>query len=240
MRVPFAASVACALALFISPAGAIVGPASNGAQWQKNVVMVLSRSGAQAGFCTGVVLSRTILLTAAHCVSTVGETRAYLPGQPLLPVRRMVKHPGFHADAPRTRTRSIDLALIALAEPLPSDFAAPALAAVTRYLVGTRFQIAGYGVSREGDGKTSGVLRTAGLRLREPLSSVLLWLEGPEGGAGACTGDSGGPVFTTAGELAAIIAFAEGVKSRQCGALTQAVQIAPQRAWIESTIQSWR
>jgi hypothetical protein len=153
---------------------------------------------------------------------------------------RIAKHPDFHADAPRTRSRSIDLALVEITEPLPAEFAAPAFAGAQRYEVGTAFEIAGFGVSREDDAKTSGTVRVGHVALRAPLSSVLLWLEDPEHETGACTGDSGGPVFTEDGKLAAIIAFAEGSGSRQCGKLTQAVLIAPQRAWIEGVIQSWR
>jgi S1-C subfamily serine protease len=221
-------------------AGAIVGKSANGAKWQNHVVMVLSRSGSRAGFCSGVVLTRTIILTAAHCVANARDTRVYLPGQPLLPSSRIGKHPDFHADAPRTRSRSIDLALVEIAEPLPAEFAAPSFAGAQRYEVGTAFEIAGFGLSREDDAKTSGALRVGHVALRAPLSSVLLWLDDPQHETGACTGDSGGPVFTEDGKLAAIIAFAEGSGSRQCGKLTQAVLIAPQRAWIEGVIQSWR
>ena len=222
------------------PASAIVGRSTGAAPWQRHVVMVLSRSGKQAGFCSGVVLTRTIILTAAHCVSNPSDTRAYIPGQPLLALRRVVKHPDFHADAPRTRSRSIDLALIETADPLPAEFTAPAFADALRYEIGTSFEIAGFGVAREGDAKSSGTLRTGRVSLRAPLSSVLLWLESPQHETGACTGDSGGPIFTADGKLAAIVAFAEGEGARHCGKLTQAVLVAPQRAWIEGVIQGWR
>jgi hypothetical protein len=221
-------------------ASAIVGRSVDGAKWQSQVVMVLSRSGKQAGFCSGVVLTRTIVLSAAHCISNASDTRVYLPGQPLIPLRRIARHPGFHADAPRTRSRSIDLALIETAEALPAEFIAPAFAATQRYEAGTSFEIAGFGVAREDDAKTSGTLRAGHVTLRAPLSSVLLWLEDSHHETGACTGDSGGPVFTEDGKLAAIVAFAEGSGSRLCGKLTQAVLIAPEQAWIEGVIQSWR
>jgi hypothetical protein len=221
-------------------AHAIVGDAAEATKWQRHSVMVLSRSGKQAGFCSGVVLTRTIILTAAHCVSSPSDARAYIPGQPLLAVRRVAKHPDFHADAPRTRSRSIDLALIETADPLPAEFTAPAFADAERYEIGTSFEIAGFGVAREGDAKSSGVLRAGRVSLRAPLSSVLLWLNNPQHETGACTGDSGGPVFTADGKLAAIVAFAEGEGMRHCGKLTQAVLIASQRDWIERVIQGWR
>jgi hypothetical protein len=187
-----------------------------------------------------VVLKPNIVLTAAHCVSSASDSRIYLPGQPLIPVSRIARHPGFHADAPRLRSRSIDLALIETADTLPPGFAAPAFAAAAHYEIGTPFEIAGYGVSQESDAKTSGTLRVGHVTLRAPLSSVLLWLDDPPYETGACTGDSGGPVFTPEGRLAAIMAFAEGLGSRQCGKLTQAVLIAPHREWIEAMLASWR
>ena len=235
-------AAACLVVVLILPerAGAIVGRSVDGAKWQNQVVMVLSRSGSRAGFCSGVVLKPNIILTAAHCVSNASDSRIYLPGQPLIPASRIARHPGFHADAARTRSRSIDLALIETADALPAGFTAPAFATSTRDEIGTPFEIAGYGVSQESDAKTSGMLRVGHVTLRAPLSSVLLWLDDPRYETGACTGDSGGPVFTRDGRLAAIIAFAEGAGSQRCGKLTQAVLIAPHREWIEAIISSWR
>jgi Trypsin len=240
MRLRMLATTWLALLLWTPTAHAIVGDAADATKWQRHVVMVLSRSGKQAGFCSGVVLTRTIVLTAAHCIASANDTRAYVPGQPLFALRRIAKHPDFHVDAPRTRSRSIDLALLETADPLPANFTAPVLADAALYELGTSFEIAGFGVAREGDAKSSGTLRVGNVRLRAPLSSVLLWLEDPQHETGACTGDSGGPVFTESGKLAAIVAFAEGEGTRHCGKLTQAVLIAPQRGWIEGVIQGWR
>jgi secreted trypsin-like serine protease len=231
-------------AVWPKTAGAIVGKSADGAQWQTQIVMVLSRSGGEAGFCSGVVMTRTIVLTAAHCIASASDARLYLHdrnGQPqFLALRRIAKHPDFHADAARTRSRSIDLALLQTAEALPAEFTAPAFASAQRYEVSTQFEIAGFGVSREGEAKSSGVLRTGSVTLRAPLSSVLLWLENSEHETGACTGDSGGAVFTNDRKLAAIIAFAEGAGARHCGKLTQAVLIAPHRSWIDTVMAGWR
>jgi hypothetical protein len=241
-RAAAAIAAICLTVLLSAPHGAqaIVGASTDAPRWRSHAVMVLSRSGREAGFCSGVVLTRTIVLTAAHCVASANDTRVYLPGQPLIALRRIARHPDFHADAPRTRSRSIDLALIETAEALPADFTAPAFAEATRYELGDTFEIAGFGVAREDDAKTSGTLRAGSVSLRAPLSSVLLWLDHAQHMTGACTGDSGGPVFTEDGKLAAVIAFAEGEGARHCGKLTQAVLVGPQRAWIARVIAGWR
>ncbi|GAC1333137.1 MAG: trypsin-like serine protease [Beijerinckiaceae bacterium] len=239
------AALVCALVLVAAgDAAAIVGDSFDGAPWRRHVVMVLSRSGTRAGFCSGVVLAPTIILTAAHCVARAADARIYVrgdSGEPrFLTLARIAKHPGFRANAPRTRERSIDLALLETAESLPSQFAAPPLAGAANFEVGSKLRVAGFGVTREGEATSSGVLRIAELAVRPPLSSVLLWLDSQHRDSGACTGDSGGPVFTQEGQLAAIIAFAEGSGSHHCGTLTQAVLIAPHQAWIDGMIQRWR
>ncbi len=240
-----AAALAMGIVLILpQDGGAIVGRSSDAAKWQDQAVMVLSRSGTRAGFCSGVVLAPTIIFTAGHCVVAPGDTRIYVQdhnGRPhFVAVSRVARHPGFRPDAPRTRSRSVDLALVQTADALPQEFAPPVLAEAAAYSAGAAFEIAGFGVSRENDPKSSGVLRSAIVALRPPLSSLLLWLDSAQHETGACTGDSGAPVFDESGKLAAIIAFAEGSGARKCGALTQAVLIAPHRAWINGVIAEWR
>ena len=77
----------CLLAFLIPRALAVVGPRLGGCAVAEHLGMVLSRSDARAGFCTGLVLTRTILLTAAHCVSNASDSRVYLPRRRLLPIR---------------------------------------------------------------------------------------------------------------------------------------------------------
>jgi hypothetical protein len=86
------------------------------------------------------------------------------------------------------------------------------------------------------------VLRGARLAARAPLSSILLWADDPEHqGAGACTGDSGGPIVTGGlGKVIAITAWSAGAHvGSRCGALTQGALIAPQAGWIESVLKRW-
>ncbi len=201
--------------------------------------MVLQRHGPAAGFCTGIVVSPHAVLTAAHCVPPDAEVRIHFKdeaGAPvLLPVSGVIRHPGYRADAIARRERSIDLAIVTLADPLPERFRPATLSTQGSAQVGDRFTVAGFGLGREGEPASSGRLREATLSVRAPLSDVLLWAEDSKHqGAGACTGDSGGPMLDTSDAVAALTLWSAGVGTRKCGALTQALWLAPYQDWIRA------
>lgn len=222
------------------PAGAVVGPSRDAeGGLADEVVMVLQRRGPAAGFCTGVVIGPRAVLTAAHCVPPGADLRVHFKdasGAPvLLPVAGVTRHPGYRADAISRRERSIDLAVVALRDPLPDRFHPAALSPQGSARVGEGFRVAGFGLAREGEAASSGRLRVADLAARAPLSDVLLWAVDPSAaGAGACTGDSGGPVLDASGAVAALTLWSAGAGRRSCGALTQALWLAPLRGWIDA------
>ena len=111
----------------------------------------------------------------------------------------------------------------------------------TTLAIGSHIRVAGFGVTREGAENTAGKLRLGVLEVRAPISSILLWANDPaHAGAGACTGDSGAPVFAaTSDTVIAVTDWAAGAGHRHCGELTQAALIAPQHAWIETTLAQW-
>lgn len=226
-----------------TPALAMVGASTGGRA--DNLVMVLRRDGDKAGFCTGIVLARDVVLTAAHCAPRGNDVRVLLPGDPskpeTVPVTGLAPSPDYRPDAVAARQRSIDLALLRLARPLPDAFSPAVLARSAGTKLGARFVASGYGMGQEGQPATSGTLRSATLVARAPLSQVLLWAEDPaKAGAGACTGDSGGPVGAEgAAEVAAVMLWSAGTGAQHCGDLTQAIWLAPQQAWIERVMQAW-
>ncbi|WOJ89570.1 trypsin-like serine protease [Methylocapsa polymorpha] len=233
--------------LIPTAASALVGPAREAPDLAPYVAVVLNRNGSSASFCTATVIARNIVLTAAHCVTAPDDTRVFFrdaEGQStMLDVTSIALNPGYRPDAVRRRLVSIDLALVRLAEPLPSAFSPVALPKFgpAAAAVGQMFRIAGFGVADEGAGKTGGVLREGDLIASGPKSSILLWLADPNReGLGACTGDSGAPIFAAAAPLlVAVAVWAKGENGHSCGALTQAVLIAPQRRWIDATLSAW-
>jgi hypothetical protein len=236
---------ALALLVFLAciPARAIVGGGGDQGPLSRATVMVLAAGG---GMCSAVVIAPDAVLTAAHCVSGASEHRVHFrdeTGQPVFvePEAKAV-HPGYDAKAIEGRRRSIDLALLRLPQPLPARFQTATLssASVTR---GALLAIGGYGVAREGDGRSTGTYRVARVPVVEPYgpSRILVWASGAEyGGAGACEGDSGGPItLDGADTVFAITTWATGVKGRGCGHYSQGVLVGPQRAWIDAALAKW-
>lgn len=245
MQIRFAGLVAGAgLGLLAAgPAAAVVG-GSEGGPLAGETVMVLNARG---GVCTGIVLSRRAVLTAAHCAQGAALRVHWREGgEPVLVEPATIAlHPGFNAGAVAARQRSIDLALIRLGEPLPPRFAPATLLDGQQPRAGAGITLAGYGVSREGEARTTGTYRSAALAVVEPYGPgrVLLWASDPAGGgkragAGACQGDSGGPMLAGNG-VVAVTSWSTGPAKRQCGLLSQGVLVAPQRGWIDRTLTGW-
>jgi len=234
-------------ALPCAPAAALVGGAANADQAIARLVVMLV--GSRGTFCSGVAIAREVVLTAAHCVLAGADYKLAefdAAGQPLLKeITTVARHPAFDADAAQRQRVTADIALLKLAAPLAAKFVpAPLAAATSPVAVGDMFLVAGYGVAAPGDGRTGGTLRVARLvatgrpgtlqiRLVDPAT------KGDRPGLGACTGDSGAPVFADAGDQPTVLgvvswstgpALAEG-----CGGLTGVTPLGRYRDWIIAT-----
>jgi len=224
---------------------AVVGVSSDGARFADRVVMILTRGPEGAGFCTGVVVAPSAVLTAAHCLKPArdmlvftrgaqGEERTWL-------VAEAAANPRYAPNAIRERTPSVDLALVKTATPFGPEFHAPNLSDEEEFSIGAPAVLVGFGARSEGDRMSEGALRVATLKVRQPLSRLLLWAADSKGGAGACSGDSGAPIFSADERtVIATVAWSAGDGGRRCGALTQGPLIAPNRAWIDATLAKWR
>ena len=247
------ASIATAIGLTLAtPAGAIVGggtPSTDGIG--RNVVTIV---GSRGNFCSGTMIAPTIVLTAAHCVQPdatykVVEYDAQRTPQ-LRDVSQVATHPQFNLKTLLAHRATADVALLRLASPLAAARQPPPTVGAPRspIEVGAQFTVAGIGVTVRGDGKSGGTVRAAKLiatgrpgtlqiRLVDPIS------EGKDQGLGACTGDSGGPVFEEQQGRAVVIgivSWSTGPNgSAGCGGMTGVTPFSLYRDWIAQTVRSW-
>jgi len=245
----FATLIAAAL-LFTTPAHAIVGGGTPQADGVARAVVTIV--GSRGNFCTGSVIAPKLVLTVAHCVQPGADYKIVdfgADGKPqLLNVRSVAIHPNFNMQAMQAHRATADVALLQLDIPLKGKSAVPVGSPNIPIQVGSRFTIAGIGVTVRGEGKSGGTIRVAALvatgqpgtlqiRLVDPVTN------GVRDGIGACTGDSGGPVFedrSNGAVLVGVISWSTGPKGETgCGGLTGVTPLTLYRDWILQTARGW-
>jgi secreted trypsin-like serine protease len=249
MKIPLRICAALVL-LAATPAYAIVGggvPSADGVG--RSVVTIV---GSRGNFCTGAVIAPKIVLTAAHCVQPGADYKIVDYGtdkQPSLQdVKTVAIHPGFNMQTMLAHRATADVALLQLDAPAKGKTASVLGAPNIPIIVGSRFTIAGIGVTVRGDGKSGGAIRVAGLIATGKPGTLQIRLVDPVGqgarnGLGACTGDSGAPVFEDkqAGPaIIGVVSWSTGPNgSAGCGGLTGVTPLTLYRDWLMQTARQW-
>jgi hypothetical protein len=206
------------------PASAMVGGAgATDDGVGRSVVTIISSRGT---FCSGALIAPDLVLYAAHCVTPGAD---YVQG--------ILAH-----------RASADVALLLLSEPLKTKMPAPSGTPLEPLAAGGRFTVAGIGVTRRGDGKSGGTIRAASLVATGQPGRLQIRLVDPatnntSEGLGACTGDSGAPVFENQNGRAVIIgvvSWSTGANNAAgCGGLTGVTPLTLYREWIVTTARGW-
>ncbi|WP_043677952.1 S1 family peptidase [Streptomyces xylophagus] len=192
--------------------------------------------GTRAGqFCGGVAVSRTTVLTAAHCMgddvlgapphrardlkAVTGRTDLLSDRGQEIAVRDVWVNPDYDAVS-----NAGDFAVLTLAAPLPqSSVVGMAAAGDTAYAPGTAATVYGWG-DLSGSGDYAGSLHAARVHVLSDarceeayppgadgayLSASMLCAGEAAGGRDACQGDSGGPLIAQ-GRLIGLVSWGSG------------------------------
>jgi secreted trypsin-like serine protease len=202
----------------------------------------------QRGFCTGTMIARDLVLTAAHCVSAGGDHKLIefdANRQPVLrDIARIAIHPQFNMQTFLNHLATADVALLKLAAPMAAASPVPMMIEAPKIAPGDQLVVGGYGITAIGNEKSSGTLRSAALvatgkpgnlqiRLVDPTTN------GTRAGLGACTGDSGGPAFQERNGqflMIGVVSWVTGPNGTDgCGGLTGVTPLSLYRGWIVET-----
>src|SRR5260221_12453678 len=239
------------LALLISaPADAIVGggvPSAEGIG--RSIVTIV---GSRGNFCTGALIAPRLVLTAAHCAQPGAVYKIVEYGadrQPQLQdVKNVAVHPAFNMQAMTAHRATAEVALLQLEAPPKGKNVALLGVPQLPIVAGGRFTIAGIGVTIRGEGSSGGTIRVADLVATSKPGTLQIRLVDPVGqgtrdGLGACTGDSGAPVFEdqqSGPAIIGVVSWSTGPNgSAGCGGLTGVTPLTLYRDWILQTARQW-
>jgi secreted trypsin-like serine protease len=194
--------------------------------------------------CTGTLIGKDTVLTAAHCVDGDPQRLIIAFGTKLKSValedRREVdgyiQHPRWRQ--PTSEGRG-DIALVHFKGNLPKDFHPVHLAAKKTSLAeGTTTLMLGYGVTNGNSEKGAGTLRETKTKILKNFSATEIMSDGKS--SSVCFGDSGGPAFVKVEDRYVQWGVASSVANQSCNQYSVHTFVIPYKAWIKTATQQLR
>jgi hypothetical protein len=214
---------------------------------RRHVVQIKGPNGTQ---CSGTVIAKRLILTAAHCFLAGHGNYVVRALDPRFRFRfagatQVAIHPGFDVSALGTSGPLNDIALLRIDRDFPA-WLVPARVEGSRGLGSNGFVdvvAAGYGMNRDKKVRSAGTLRETRFAMLNQVDdpSKLLFLIDRHGrtkqlSTGVCRGDSGGPVFrrtqhgyVLVGVISAVIAG----RDTDCGAVTAVTATSAYRGFVQ-------
>ena len=207
--------------------------------------------GSRGTVCTGSLVAPNIVLTAGHCIAPGTSYRVIDSNtQPplLITAQKAVAHPQFNMQTMLAHRATADVALLLLPKSVPNK--SPATLGLPRIPIqpGSRFTVAGVGVTRSGGDEGVGTVRAANLAVTGNPGTLQIRLvdavtQNKSAGMGACTGDSGAPAFEDqngVSVIAGVVSWSTGPNNGDgCGSLTGVTPLTLYRDWILKTAREW-
>lgn len=219
---------------------------------EQHVVSI--RDESRRTICSGSVIGRDLILTAAHCVFSVPSLRVYWGPSQAEAVKkgnvRTVSKARIHESYVEGGSYDTnDLAVLKLSSPLPSSrkIANPVYDG-SRIKESAYIEVAGYGINRSGiNNGGSGVLRRMTLMIEKEFFSRSEFQLKQSSAGGTCSGDSGGPALlrTTAGgmNVYGVAARADGARNpweTKCKVYSFYTRLDYHKTWIQNAIRALR
>lgn len=224
-------------------------------------------AGRFKAICSGTIITKNVVLTAAHCILEGMETSVVFSVNATDPkayrvASKVVVHPDYIESLrdPKTNGPQLnrnDVALVSFTGDLPVGYEpATVLSSMNSVVRGSATTVAGYGVFNDSPmtvlpghvasnlvGTGTGLLRSATVTVSDPNLSEEEVVLDQTLGSGACQGDSGGPAYQKVGEKYQVWGVASWGRLRtpngSCLALAVYTKIEPFKPWISETIASF-
>jgi len=222
---------------------------------RRSVVQIESSLGE---LCSGAVIAPDLILTAAHCVLHRANYRVVVVDRRFrrYAIRAVAAalHPGFVAGTTPRNQPGVDLAILKLEASLGGDFQPLDPRYATEVATGEKVSLAGFGLTSERERKSARILRQTplvNLGTLKVANQVLVMADTRRlaitAGAGACRGDSGGPIVRGGPggyQLLGIVSWSSGARktriSTACGGITAVTPVAEHSDWIASRSNALR
>lgn len=243
-------AISFALTLSLTNAAAAI-TGSRSAPSEAIARSIVTIIGSRGTVCTGTLIAPNIVLTAGHCVAPGTSYRVIDPStQPpkLITAQKAVTHPQFNMQTMLAHRATADVALLQLPSAVPNK--SPATLGMPRVPIqpGSRFTVAGVGVTTSGGDEGVGTVRAASLAVTGNPGTLQIRLVDPltqnkSAGMGGCTGDSGAPAFEDQdgkSVIAGVVSWSTGPNNGDgCGGLTGITPLTLYKDWIVKTAREW-
>ena len=239
------------LGLLPAPAAAVInGEVTRDPNGTRSFVVRIEST--QGEICSGTLIAPDLVLSAAHCVmqpagySIVAVDRGFR--QRRVSVIAASMHPDFVPGTTPEDQPGIDLALLKLEQPLGADYVPLDPRGAGSIGNGDAVDIAGFGVVAENRRNSARTLRQAhlvaigSLQVANRVTVVTDRRRMAEtAGAGACLGDSGGPILSGGPggyRIVGVVSWSSGAMRQDarhrtaCGGFTAVTPVAEHTGWI--------
>jgi hypothetical protein len=186
-------------------------------------------------FCTGVLIAKNVVATAAHCVSPSPPDQVFFGAKPsskrgtFIAVSDHRAHPDFDED-----TLANDIAVVGLATRAPVAPVPVLVGAPDASWVGRPLRLVGFGAPASG--AENDLRKRSGATTIERLGDAdFVFRPGP---SQTCNGDSGGPAFATVGDREVVVGLASSGDA-SCHTYGRDVRVDTYAAFLASYAEAY-